>query len=147
MLQLAHEIIKPPPLDMVPMEIRDNPKHFPYFKDCIGAIDAGWEGSANDCRVFNIALETPRLEFPHPPPGKFYVVDFGYPTRDVHNFIRDHQVADKNLAHYANPNIAAATHTSAAINDEGPSDQVTEINIIKKNIANQLARDNQLPPI
>ncbi|KAI9108423.1 hypothetical protein K1719_020614 [Acacia pycnantha] len=32
MLQLAHEIIKPPPLDMVPMEIRDNPKHFPYFK-------------------------------------------------------------------------------------------------------------------
>ncbi|KAI9085150.1 hypothetical protein K1719_032861 [Acacia pycnantha] len=39
MLQLAHEIIKPPPLDMVPKEIRDNPKHFPYFKDCIGAID------------------------------------------------------------------------------------------------------------
>ncbi|KAI9118713.1 hypothetical protein K1719_010158 [Acacia pycnantha] len=65
----------------------------------------------------------------------------------VHNFIRDHQIANKNLAHYANPNIAAATHTSAAIDDEGPSDQVTEINIIKKNIANQLARDNQLPPI
>ncbi|KAI9079015.1 hypothetical protein K1719_039015 [Acacia pycnantha] len=32
MLQLAHEIIKAPPLDMVPKEIRDNPKHFPYFK-------------------------------------------------------------------------------------------------------------------
>ncbi|KAI9120350.1 hypothetical protein K1719_007383 [Acacia pycnantha] len=32
MLQLAHEIIKPPPLDMVPKEIMDNPKHFPYFK-------------------------------------------------------------------------------------------------------------------
>ncbi|KAI9074870.1 hypothetical protein K1719_043178 [Acacia pycnantha] len=58
MLQLAHEIIKPPPLDMVPMEIRDNPKHFPYFKVSFS------------------------LEFPHPPPGKFYVVDSGYPTRD-----------------------------------------------------------------
>ncbi|KAI9122742.1 hypothetical protein K1719_006582 [Acacia pycnantha] len=104
MRQLAHEIIKPPPLDMVPKEIRDNPKHFPYFKDRIGAID-------------------------------------------VHNFIRDHQIADKNLAHYANPNIATTTHISAAIDDEGPSDQVIEINIIKKNIANQLARDNQLPPI
>ncbi|KAI9117843.1 hypothetical protein K1719_011258 [Acacia pycnantha] len=46
MLQLAHEIIKPPPLDMVPMEIRDNPKHFPYFKDCIGAID-GTHGSSD----------------------------------------------------------------------------------------------------
>ncbi|KAK4260068.1 hypothetical protein QN277_003236 [Acacia crassicarpa] len=248
---------------MVPKEIKDNPKHFPYFKDCIGAIDgthvsatlpenkqipfrgrkqittqnvmcacsfdmkftfvyAGWEGSANDCRVFTTALETPRLEFPHPPPGKYYVVDSGYPTRDgyltpfkgeryhlndyrgrrnqprstkelfnhrhsslrnviersfgalknrfpilrkmppfafrkqaliviaccaVHNFIRDHHIADKNLAHYANPNMTAATHTSAAIDDEGPSDRVAEINIIKKNIANQLARDNQLPPI
>ncbi|KAI9097702.1 hypothetical protein K1719_025473 [Acacia pycnantha] len=105
------------------------------------------------------------LEFPHPPPGKFYVVDSGYPTRDGYltpfkgeryhlndyrgrrNQPRDHQIADKNLTHYANPNIAAATHTSAAIDDEGSSDQVTKINIIKKNIANQLARDNQLPPI
>ncbi|XP_061344936.1 uncharacterized protein LOC133290830 [Gastrolobium bilobum] len=262
MLQLAREIIKPPPFDMVPKEIKDNPKHFPYFKDCIGAIDgthvsatlpenkqipfrgrkqittqnvmcacsfdmkftfvyAGWEGSANDCRIFSTALETPRLEFPHPPPGKFYVVDSRYPTRDdyftpfkgeryhlndyrgrrnqprstkelfnhrhsslrnviersfgalknrfpilrkmpsfsfwkqaliviaccaVHN-IRDHQIADKNLAHYANPNIVASTHTYATIDDEGSSNQVTQIDIIKKNIANQLAIDNQLPPI
>ncbi|KAK4276091.1 hypothetical protein QN277_019080 [Acacia crassicarpa] len=65
----------------------------------------------------------------------------------VHNFIRDDQIADKNLAHYANPNMTAATHTSAAIDDEGPSDRVVEINIIKKNIANQLARENRLPPI
>ncbi|XP_061375020.1 uncharacterized protein LOC133317200 [Gastrolobium bilobum] len=213
MLQLAREIIKPPPLDMVPKEIKDNPKHILYLKDCIGAIDgthissmlpenkqipfrgrkqittqnvmcacsfdmkftfvyAGWEGSANDCRIFTTALETPRLEFPHPPPGKFYAVDSGYPTRDgyltpfkgeryhlndyrgrqnqprstkelfnhrhssLRNVIersfgalknRDHQIADKNLAHYANSNIAASTHTYATIDDEGPSNQVTEI--------------------
>ncbi|KAI9116185.1 hypothetical protein K1719_013115 [Acacia pycnantha] len=111
MLKLAHDIIKPPPLDMVPKEIRDNPKHFSYFKDCIGAIDG-----------IHVSATLP------------------IPTGD-------HQIADKNLAHYANPNIAATTHTSAAIDDEGPPDQVIEINIIKKNIANQLARDNQFPPI
>ncbi|KAL3734424.1 hypothetical protein ACJRO7_023731 [Eucalyptus globulus] len=41
-------------------------------------VYAGWEGSANDCRVLSTALETPRLEFPRPPLGKYYVVDSGY---------------------------------------------------------------------
>ncbi|XP_030444318.2 uncharacterized protein LOC115666804 [Syzygium oleosum] len=41
-------------------------------------VYAGWEGSANDCRVLSAALETHRLQFPRPPPGKYYVVDSGY---------------------------------------------------------------------
>ncbi|KAL3715621.1 hypothetical protein ACJRO7_007363 [Eucalyptus globulus] len=45
-------------------------------------VYAGWEGSANDCRVLSAALENPRLEFPRPPLDiftcKYYVVDFGY---------------------------------------------------------------------
>lgn len=41
-------------------------------------VYAGWEGSANDCRVLAAALETPHLEFPRPPPGKYYVMDSGY---------------------------------------------------------------------
>ncbi|XP_030536812.2 putative nuclease HARBI1 [Rhodamnia argentea] len=41
-------------------------------------VYAGWEGSANDCRVLLAALETPRLQFPHPPTDKYYVLDSGY---------------------------------------------------------------------
>ncbi|KAL3747530.1 hypothetical protein ACJRO7_016338 [Eucalyptus globulus] len=41
-------------------------------------VYASWEGSANDCRVLVAALETPHLEFPRPPPGKYYVMDSGY---------------------------------------------------------------------
>ncbi|XP_039164588.1 putative nuclease HARBI1 [Eucalyptus grandis] len=41
-------------------------------------VYAGWERSANDCRVLSAALETPRLEFPRPSLGKYYVVDSGY---------------------------------------------------------------------
>ncbi|XP_030537295.1 uncharacterized protein LOC115745831 [Rhodamnia argentea] len=41
-------------------------------------VYAGWEGSANDCRVLSAALEDPQQNFPRPPPGKYYVVDSGY---------------------------------------------------------------------
>nr|KYP71030.1 hypothetical protein KK1_010273 [Cajanus cajan] len=40
----------------------------------------GWEGTAHDVRVFENALTTPTMNFPHPPSGKYYLVDFGYPT-------------------------------------------------------------------
>ena len=33
-------------------------------------ISCGWEGSAHDARVFDHALNTPEMDFPHPPPGK-----------------------------------------------------------------------------
>ncbi|KAK6120395.1 hypothetical protein DH2020_045875 [Rehmannia glutinosa] len=39
---------------------------------------AGWEGSANDSRVFAEALSNPEYDFPWPPQGKYYVVDSGY---------------------------------------------------------------------
>ncbi|RVW22028.1 uncharacterized protein LOC104877720 isoform X1 [Vitis vinifera] len=100
--------------------VASNPKYFPWFKDCIGAIDgthisawvpadrqtsfrgrktvitqnvmcacnfdmmftfvyAGWEGTANDARVFLDALTRPEVNFPWPSEGKYYVVDSGYP--------------------------------------------------------------------
>ncbi|KAL4328260.1 hypothetical protein AHAS_Ahas13G0182300 [Arachis hypogaea] len=40
----------------------------------------GWEGTAHDTRVFDNAITTPTMNFPHPPPGKYYLVDAGYPT-------------------------------------------------------------------
>ncbi|XP_024046603.1 putative nuclease HARBI1 [Citrus clementina] len=40
---------------------------------------AGWEGSAHDARVFQTTITNPAFNFPNPPPGKYYLVDAGYP--------------------------------------------------------------------
>ncbi|KAF7826541.1 putative nuclease HARBI1 isoform X1 [Senna tora] len=50
------------------------------FNMCFTFAWVGWEGSAHDTRIFMEALRNPHLKFPHPPQGKFYLVDFGYPT-------------------------------------------------------------------
>ncbi|CAA0823335.1 Unknown protein, partial [Striga hermonthica] len=101
--------ILPPDVNRVPAWIRNNKKLYPYFKDCIGAIDgtiisawvpqgyqgvyrcrkgylaqnvmvscdfdmkftlvlAGWEGSANDARIFKDTLSNLRYQFPIPSP-------------------------------------------------------------------------------
>nr|XP_016487138.1 PREDICTED: uncharacterized protein LOC107807300 [Nicotiana tabacum] len=39
-----------------------------------------WEGTAHDARIFDQALRRQNLNFPHPPAGKYYLVDSGYPT-------------------------------------------------------------------
>ncbi|XP_031105042.1 uncharacterized protein LOC116009958 [Ipomoea triloba] len=43
-------------------------------------VYAGWEGSANDSRIFLDALSKPEIRFPMPPEGHYYVVDGGYPN-------------------------------------------------------------------
>ncbi|RLN41575.1 hypothetical protein C2845_PM01G33420 [Panicum miliaceum] len=42
---------------------------------------AGWPGSVHDMRVFNGAMTTYNHVFRHPPEGKYYLVDSGYPNR------------------------------------------------------------------
>ncbi|XP_060971415.1 protein ALP1-like isoform X1 [Cannabis sativa] len=37
--RLSKELITPPLFDVVPSEIRFNPKYYPFFKNCVGAID------------------------------------------------------------------------------------------------------------
>ncbi|XP_047309743.1 protein ANTAGONIST OF LIKE HETEROCHROMATIN PROTEIN 1-like [Impatiens glandulifera] len=39
---------------------------------------SGAEGSMHDSTVLDIARHTPQYLFPHPLPGKYYLVDFGY---------------------------------------------------------------------
>ncbi|KAK9135797.1 hypothetical protein Syun_015127 [Stephania yunnanensis] len=51
------------------------------FDMCFTFISAGWEGSAHDSRIFLHAINTPSLNFPKPPEGKYYLVDKGYPDR------------------------------------------------------------------
>ncbi|KAL2240870.1 UNVERIFIED_CONTAM: hypothetical protein Sindi_0728200 [Sesamum indicum] len=106
---LAPELICPPNFNHIHLRILNNTHFFPYFKDCVGAIDgtlitasvpmsrqnayrsrhgdisqnvmavcdfdlmftyvmAGWEGSANDARVFMDCLNND-LNFPWPPNG------------------------------------------------------------------------------
>ncbi|CAL2240641.1 unnamed protein product [Prunus armeniaca] len=120
--RMATDLISPsdPEFKRVPKKIKDDNRYWPYFKDCIGAIDgthvpvvvprerqvpyigrkgittqnimvvcdfnmcftfawAGWEGATHDARIFMEALRIPTLKFPHPPTGKYYLVDSGYP--------------------------------------------------------------------
>ena len=37
-------------------------------------IVAGWEGSAHDARVLNVATNTPAFRFPHAPPGMLHLL-------------------------------------------------------------------------
>ncbi|KAK5836059.1 hypothetical protein PVK06_011806 [Gossypium arboreum] len=46
---------------------------------CFTFVMAGWEGSAHDTRIFLNAIRDPKYKFPHPPNGKYYLVDYGYP--------------------------------------------------------------------
>ncbi|XP_066375116.1 protein ALP1-like [Miscanthus floridulus] len=41
----------------------------------------GWPGSVHDMRVFTDAMTKYGDMFPHPPTGKYYLVDSGYPNR------------------------------------------------------------------
>ncbi|KAI3894411.1 hypothetical protein MKX03_016917 [Papaver bracteatum] len=117
----AKEVIRPPNFDVIhPYIMSRRDKYYPWFKDCVGAIDgthisasvpsgaaqipyrgrktlptqnvmcvcdfdmcftyvlAGWEGTANDARIFMEAVSDPQSMFLHPPTGKYYVVDSGY---------------------------------------------------------------------
>ncbi|XP_057450806.1 protein ANTAGONIST OF LIKE HETEROCHROMATIN PROTEIN 1-like isoform X1 [Lotus japonicus] len=116
---LSKYFIVPPSFDEVAQEIRFNPRYYPFFKHCVGAIDgthisacipkdeqipycgrkidptinmmcccsfdmkftfvmAGWEGTANDSRIFLETIYKAENRFPFPPTGKYYIVDSGY---------------------------------------------------------------------
>ncbi|KAI5324197.1 hypothetical protein L3X38_033270 [Prunus dulcis] len=107
---LAPRIIRPQSRGETPSQILNNPKYYPYFEKCIGAIDGthvapwapaqkqtsyrgrkilitqnvmcacsfdmmftfvymGWEGTANDSRVFIDAVMRPENVFPFPDEG------------------------------------------------------------------------------
>jgi hypothetical protein len=45
-------------------------------------VVAGWPGSAHDTRIWRDTLWNKyKDDFPHPPQGKYYLVDSGYPNR------------------------------------------------------------------
>ncbi|XP_056683316.1 uncharacterized protein [Spinacia oleracea] len=123
MTRFSRDIVRPldPDFKEVPVKIKESYKYWPYFKNCIGAIDgthipcvvseedkipyigrkgyttqnvlaicdfdmlftylvAGWTGSVHDNRILKDAMEDKKKAYPHPPEGKYYVVDAGYPN-------------------------------------------------------------------
>ncbi|KAI5009115.1 hypothetical protein ZWY2020_010163 [Hordeum vulgare] len=46
------------------------------------SIVVGWPGSAHDTRIFRDTLVKYADRFPHPPIGRYYLVDSGYPNCD-----------------------------------------------------------------
>ncbi|KAI5438760.1 hypothetical protein KIW84_024473 [Lathyrus oleraceus] len=42
-------------------------------------VYSGWEGSAHDSKILLDAITNQNAEFPWPPRGSFYLVDYGYP--------------------------------------------------------------------
>jgi DDE superfamily endonuclease len=59
---------------------------------------AGWEGTTHDARMFNTALARRSLKFPHPPNGKYYLVDSGFPF--MKGFITPYRRVRYHLADY-----------------------------------------------
>ncbi|KAG6473921.1 hypothetical protein ZIOFF_067841 [Zingiber officinale] len=79
---------KQPDGSEIPPHIESSNRFYPYFKDCVGALDgthirvkftyvlAGWEGTASDSRIIKNALSRrDKLIIPH---GKYYLVDSGF---------------------------------------------------------------------
>ncbi|KAL6549965.1 hypothetical protein OROMI_020453 [Orobanche minor] len=132
---LSFDIVRPhADLSLVPPEIRNNSLYWPFFEDCVGALDGthiqavisdsegipfrgrkgtktwnvlaccsfdriftfinvGWEGSVHDTTVWVDSLTQSKYCFPHPPNGKYYLVDSGYPnTTDYLSPIKDTNV-------------------------------------------------------
>ncbi|CAB4313507.1 unnamed protein product [Prunus armeniaca] len=50
-----------------------------FIKICVVETIAGNQPGGHDARIFMEALRRPILKFPHPPTGKYYLVDAGYP--------------------------------------------------------------------
>ncbi|GAV90502.1 LOW QUALITY PROTEIN: DDE_4 domain-containing protein, partial [Cephalotus follicularis] len=117
--KLGKHLMRPSNDDDLPHHIKFNEKGYPWFKDCVGAIEgthvsawvlakkknfrgrkftvtqnvlcacnfnieftfvySGWEGTANDSRVFLDAVTHPEVNFPWPRQGQYYIVDSGFP--------------------------------------------------------------------
>nr|KAJ0212458.1 hypothetical protein LSAT_V11C400193170 [Lactuca sativa] len=83
-LKMSADIIRPVANynDEVLEYILNNPRYYPMFKDCIGAIDGTHiraSGTAHDTRIFNEALQRPDIHFPFPTGGthiRYHLPDF-----------------------------------------------------------------------
>lgn len=51
------------------------------FNLCFTFVHAGWTGTTHDSRMLARSIHSPEIDFPHPAPGKFYLVDSGFAHR------------------------------------------------------------------
>ncbi|CAO2177825.1 unnamed protein product [Urochloa humidicola] len=63
---------------------------------------AGYPGSAHDMTIFQCALDEYGYRFPHPPAGKYYLVDSGYPNRT--GYLSPYKGTKYHIQEYQNAN-------------------------------------------
>uniref|UniRef100_A0A803MGH7 DDE Tnp4 domain-containing protein n=1 Tax=Chenopodium quinoa TaxID=63459 RepID=A0A803MGH7_CHEQI len=89
LVSLSCDIIRPyQSFNESPPEIKNNSLYWPFFKNCVGALDGTHieavvddvGGSAHDTRVWTHCLGDVTKKFPHPPSGKYFLVDSAYPN-------------------------------------------------------------------
>ncbi|CAL5374709.1 unnamed protein product [Camellia sinensis] len=70
------------------------------FNLCFTFVSAGWDGSMHDSRVLHYVTTEEKHRFPHPAPGKYYLVDSGYSNKTgylaPYKGYRYHQNAHRN---------------------------------------------------
>ncbi|XP_042517142.1 uncharacterized protein LOC122091335 [Macadamia integrifolia] len=111
---------------------------------------ACWEGSANDCRVFNRALKDPTLRFSHPPQGismtklssdalfqQFGEDDYYDPNEERVRVVNVHGVQEDG-------DVAG---TSTTIHQGSQRVQGRQMNELRIQIANQMVVDKGYPLI
>ncbi|XP_020593532.1 uncharacterized protein LOC110033778 [Phalaenopsis equestris] len=104
LVSLSYHAIRPIDykFEQTPAEISKDARYMPFFKVafigrcgsptqnvmavcdfnlCFTFLKAGWESSAHDSQVFKSATRDPNTKFPHPPTGKYDLVDAGYPLQ------------------------------------------------------------------
>ncbi|KAG6478218.1 hypothetical protein ZIOFF_061653 [Zingiber officinale] len=162
---LGTHIIRPYEHNGVHPHILHNPKWFPYFKNCLGAIDGthvsawaptsiqtsfrGWEGTTNDSRVFIDALTRHENHFPKP------CGDMpNYPITSqrliplaccaVHNFIRRHHAMDNLFMEYSSEDmLMSGVEDSFGDQESIPIDpsQTAQMGHIRDDIASHMWND------
>ncbi|XP_020272456.1 putative nuclease HARBI1 [Asparagus officinalis] len=66
-------------------------------------VMSGWEGSANDSRIFLECISNPQNKFPMPPTRKYYLVDSGY--TNMSGFLSPYRRERYHLREYRGQNI------------------------------------------
>ncbi|KAH9714534.1 DDE Tnp4 domain-containing protein [Citrus sinensis] len=103
-------------------------------------VYTGWEGTANDSRVFMDALNRPESGFPLPEEGYYYVVDSGY--INMKGFLTPYRGERYHLRDYRGPGRAPR---DLVTNDEGDTSRpLTNIDLSPASVAEMNATRDEI---
>ncbi|WCJ24493.1 hypothetical protein M5689_006451 [Euphorbia peplus] len=109
---------------------------------------AGWEGTAHDSRLFQYAINKKEINFPKPPPGKYYLRDIVVASMALHNYIRKNTLGDPGfdrLDVYPDfvPFDSLSSSDDVDTNENREESGSTQMNVLRDQIAFTLFRDKK----